>query len=86
MVTLAPESLPMMVRVVCSWVLVPNRVFTFVAVMFRLVPITVLDTFVPRVVVLFSLLASSVLIPTPWNAAQPCTSTSSNTDDVGTAT
>ena len=42
-----------------------NKVFTVVALKFKLVPITVLETLVPRVVVVFKLIAVGVLIPTP---------------------
>jgi hypothetical protein len=42
-------------------------VLTVVAVRLIEVPITVLETFVPRVVVEFSAAASGVLIPTPLN-------------------
>jgi hypothetical protein len=66
-VTLAPESLPIIVIVVCSDVFVPNNVLTVVAVKLIEVPITVLDTFVPRVVVEFNLSASAVFTPTPLN-------------------
>ena len=55
-VILAPESLPIIVKVVCSDVLVPNKVFTVVAVRLIDVPITDLDTLVPRVEVELSLL------------------------------
>ena len=64
-VILAPESLPTTVIVVCNLFLVPNKVLTVVAVKFTDVPITVLDTLVPSVVVELSFSASSVLIPTP---------------------
>ena len=64
-VILAPESLPTTVIVVCNLFLVPNKVLTVVAVKFIEVPITVLDTLVPSVVVELSFSASSVLIPTP---------------------
>jgi len=66
-VILAPEPLPITVKVVCSCVLVPNNVLTEVAVKFIDVPITVFDTLVPMVVAVFSLSASSELIPTPVN-------------------
>ena len=64
-VSLAPDPLPITVNVVCKEILEPNNVFTDVAVRFIVVPITVFDTFVPTVVDVFSLSASSVLIPTP---------------------
>jgi len=50
-VILAPESLPIIVSDVVNEVLEPNKVFTVVAVKFNVVPITVLDTLVPNVVV-----------------------------------
>ena len=64
-VILAPESLPTTVIVVCNLFLVPNNVLTVVAVKLTEVPITVLETFVPNVVVEFSFSASSVFTPTP---------------------
>ena len=65
-VTLAPLSLPIKVMVVCKVVLLaPNKVLTVVAVKLIEVPITVLETLVPNVDVVFNLSASSVLIPTP---------------------
>jgi len=64
-VILAPESLPTKVSVVCSWVLLPNKVLTVVAVRLIEVPITVLETLVPAVVTELSLSASSVFTPTP---------------------
>jgi hypothetical protein len=65
-VILAPESLPITVRVVVMYVADPKRDLTVVAVIFRDVPITVLDTLVPIVVfVLLRLVASAVFIPTP---------------------
>ena len=45
--------------------LLPNKVLTVVPVRLIEVPITVLETLVPKVVVEFNLSASSVLIPTP---------------------
>jgi hypothetical protein len=54
MVILAPESLPVMVRVVYKVVLDPNKVLTVVAVRFIEVPITVLLTLVPTVVTVFN--------------------------------
>jgi hypothetical protein len=45
----------------------PNNVFTVVAVKLIVVPITVLDTLVPTVVVELRATASGVLIPTPLN-------------------
>jgi len=65
MVSLAPESLPTTVMVVCSCVRVPNKVLTVVAVKLIEVPITVLETLVPIVVEVFNDSASSVLTPTP---------------------
>jgi hypothetical protein len=53
-VNLAPESLPVIVKIVFSVFEVPNKVFTVVAVKLIVVPITVLDTFVPTVVVAFN--------------------------------
>ena len=67
MVTLAPESLPIIVIVVCNCVFVPNNVLTVVAVKLIEVPITVLETFVPSVVVEFNAVASGVFTPTPLN-------------------
>ena len=67
MVSLAPESLPMTVIVVCNCVLSPNNVLTVVPVKLIEVPTTALDTFVPRVVVEFNAAASVVFIPTPLN-------------------
>ena len=52
-VNLAPESLPVTVKIVFSVFAVPNNVLTVVAVKLIVVPITVLDTFVPTVVVEF---------------------------------
>ena len=43
----------------------PNNVLIVVPVKLIDVPITVLETFVPSVVVVFNLSASAVLIPTP---------------------
>ena len=54
MVNLAPDPLPITVNVVCSCVLLPKSVLTEVAVKLIVVPITVLDTFVPIVVVVFN--------------------------------
>jgi hypothetical protein len=53
MVNLAPLSLPITVNVACNWTLLPNSVFTVVAVKLNVVPTTVLDTLVPKVVVEF---------------------------------
>ena len=63
----APESKPIMVRVVVIDELDPNNVLIVVALKLICVPITVLDTFVPIVVVEleFDDVAASVLIPTP---------------------
>ena len=57
----------MMVRVVVIDELDPNNVLIVVALKLICVPITVLDTFVPIVVVelAFADVAASVLIPTP---------------------
>ena len=65
MLILAPESRPTTIKVVNKDELEPNKVLTVVAVMLIDVPITVLLTFVPIVVVEFKLVASGVLIPTP---------------------
>ena len=73
-VNLAPESLPITVKVVCRRVLEPNNVFIVVAVRFIVVPITFLETFVPKVVVEFNCSASSVLTPTPENVFNTLTS------------
>ena len=62
MVNLAPESLPITVSVVCSFVLDPNKVLTVVAVKLIEVPITFLDTLVPMVVVVFSVVVSVVAV------------------------
>jgi hypothetical protein len=64
---LAPESRPTTTSVVYSELLEPNSVLTVVAVILIVVPITVLLTFVPIVVVEFKDVASGVLIPTPLN-------------------
>ena len=65
-VTLAPLSLPIIVTVLVKVVAAaPNKVLTVVPVKFIDVPITVFDTLVPKVVVVLSLSASAVLIPTP---------------------
>jgi hypothetical protein len=53
-VNLAPESLPVTVKIVFNVFAVPNNVLTVVAVKLIVVPITVLDTFVPTVVVVFN--------------------------------
>ena len=73
-VNLAPESLPITVKVVCRRVLEPNNVFIVVAVRFIVVPITFLETFVPKVEVEFNCSASSVLTPTPENVFNTLTS------------
>ena len=52
-----------MVTVVCSDVFVPNSVFTVVAVKLIEVPITVLETLVPKVVVEFKAVALLYLYP-----------------------
>ena len=44
---------------------VPNNVLTVVAVKFIVVPITVLETLVPIVLVVFKSAASAVFTPTP---------------------
>ena len=54
---------------VCSCEFVPNRVLIVVAVRFTDVPITALDTLVPKVVVEFKVEAAAVLIPTPLKVA-----------------
>ena len=48
--TLAPLSLPTTVIVACKDVLDPNNELTVVALKLIVVPITVLETFVPTVV------------------------------------
>jgi len=70
----APESRPVTTNVVYNAVLEPNKVLTVVAVKLIVVPITVLLTFVPMVVVEFKLVASGVLIPTPLKEAIVLTS------------
>ena len=47
----APLSLPTICKVACKKLFEPNNVFTVVAVKLITVPITVLDTEVPKVVV-----------------------------------
>ena len=64
-VNLAPESLPVTVKIVFNVFDAPNNVLTVVAVKLIVVPITVLDTFVPTVVVAFKLVAVAVFTPTP---------------------
>jgi hypothetical protein len=64
-VNLAPESLPVIVNIVFKVFAVPNKVLTVVAVRLIVVPITVLDTFVPTVEVEFNVAASVVFIPVP---------------------
>ena len=64
-VNLAPESLPVTVNIVFNVFDVPNSVFTVVAVKLIVVPITVLDTFVPIVEVEFKVAASVEFIPVP---------------------
>jgi hypothetical protein len=57
-----------MVKVVYKAILEePNNVFIVVAVILIVVPITVLETLVPKVVVEFNAVAFGVLIPTPSN-------------------
>jgi hypothetical protein len=68
-----------MIRFVDKVLLVPNKVLTVVAVIFTVVPITVLLTLVPIVVVELSEVASGVLIPTPLNAEVVLTSPIVNT-------
>ena len=65
-VNLAPESLPVKVNIVFKVFEVPNKVLTVVAVILIVVPITVLDTFVPTVEVEFNVAASVVFTPVPW--------------------
>ena len=65
-VTRAPLSKPTTVNVAASWVLEPNNVFIVVALKLIWEPITVVETFVPNVVVdEFAFCAAVVLIPTP---------------------
>ena len=76
-VTLAPLSKPATVIVVDIWVLEgPNKVLIVVALKFIWDPITVDDTFVPKVVVevAFCCCAASVLMPVPLNVAINLTS------------
>ena len=73
-VILAPLSSPITVKVVLNVVLLPNKVFTVVAVKLIWVPITVLETLVPNVVVELALVAASVLIPTPLKVFNSLTS------------
>ena len=65
---LAPESLPMITNVVYNVELIPNKVFNVVADKLIVVPITVLLTLVPIVVVVFNAVASGVLTPKPLKA------------------
>ena len=74
MVSLAPDPLPITVIVVLRDVVEPNRVLIDVATKLIDVPSTVLDTFVPTVVDVFNLSASSVLTPTPVKALRTLTS------------
>lgn len=71
---LAPESLPITTKVVYNVELVPNKVFNVVADKLIVVPMTVLLTFVPIVVVLFNDVASGVLIPKPLKELMVLTS------------
>ena len=64
-VILAPESLPVTVKIVLRVAAVPNKVLTVVAVKLIVVPITVLDTLAPIVEVVFNCWASVVFTPTP---------------------
>jgi len=64
-VNLAPESLPVTVKIVFKVFEVPNSVLTVVDVKLIVVPITVLDTFVPTVEVEFNAAASVVFTPVP---------------------
>ena len=66
-VNLAPLSKPTTVKVATMLELLPNKVFIVVALRLIWVPIMVLETLVPIVVVAFILeeVAASVLIPTP---------------------
>ena len=65
MVTLAPLSLPITVKVVYNEVLVPNKVFIVVAVKLIVVPFTVLLKLVPIVSIEFKFKTSDVFIPIP---------------------
>ena len=69
-VNLAPESLPVTVKIVFKVEALPNSVFTVVAVKLIVVPITVLDTLVPIVWVAFKTATSEVLTPTPSKLAK----------------
>ena len=75
-VILAPLSNPVNVIVVFSWVFEPNNVLTVVALKLICDPITVEETFVPKVVVevAFWLVAAVDWIPTPLNVAIVLTS------------
>ena len=64
-VILAPLSNPTTVKVVVKEVWLPNNVFTVVALKLICEPITVLDTFVPKVDCVFWIVDASVLIPKP---------------------
>ena len=72
--TLAPESLPTICRVAVKAVFPPNSVFMVVAVILKLVPITVLDTDVPIVEVEFNACTSGVSTPTPLKLFNSLTS------------
>ena len=69
MVKRAPLSKPTNVIVAESWVFVPNKVFTVVALKLIWEPIIVWETLVPKVVVVvtFDACAPAVLIPIPVN-------------------
>ena len=80
---LAPESLPTIVNklynVEAAVPVVPYRVLTPVATSVQVVPITVLDTSVPFVVVEFNASAASVSIPVPITELNCLTSLTVNT-------
>ena len=75
-VNLAPLSNPTTVNVVFNWELDPNNVLTVVALKLICDPITVEETFVPKVVVevAFWAVAAVDWIPTPLNVAIVLTS------------
>ena len=69
-VSLAPLSIPTNTIVADKVELDPNKVFTVVALKLNCEPITVVETLVPKVVVLtllFAVVAASESIPTPVN-------------------
>jgi len=78
MVKRAPLSKPTTVNVADNWVFEPNNVLTVVALKLIWEPITVTDTFVPRVVVevtaALAASAAGVLIPIPVNVLNRRTS------------